>query len=942
MEMIRKEWASIRKNKILLLSFVVICFIPILYASFFLKSIWDPYGKTGNLPVAVVNNDKQVEYEGETLNVGQQVVDELKKDDNLDWNFVTAEEAKEGLKNQDYYMIVTFPEDFSANAATVMDENPQKMNIQYETNGAVNYLGEVIGETAIKQLKSSVSEKVTETYAKAIFDQLSEVGDGFADASDGANQLDDGTAKIEDGGQELADNLQTLASSTVTFSDGEETFSVGLNKYLEGVSTLDGGLTQLRDGVSTLGSKVPELADGVTQLSDGSETLASGINDYTAGVSQVADGTSTLASKGTDLKSGVLAYSTALSDGTTKLQGGASQINGGLNQMSSTLGTQINGSAAKLAELQTGLSDFNTKLKGLRAMVDANAVATATAQASTDLQTIGTSTDQITATVDAIKADTTNMQTTLSDNSSSVVDAVLATNAYASLTDEQKEELKSTLETALANETTANQEAITNISNSITANADAIATNAQAVNDSTSSVSSSITEVSNQTLAVSDLQPSIDALSIGFEQKLLPGTNSAITTLSTGLVTVKTTLDKQLIPGMTSLETGLSTLQTGISTGSTQLGTGVDTYLAGVNQVNAGVQKLNSNSAALNKGASKISKGLGTLNSSVPTLQEGVNKLVDGTQQAKDGSAQLVANNGALLEGQAKLQDGATKIADGSAKLSDGSLTLVDALHTLKDGTSELSSGLQEGSDKVNSVHTSDKTAEMMAAPDTTTQQKYSEVPNYGHALAPYVLSLALYVGCLVFNFIFPIRKIAIKEKSAFQWWLSKVSVGVVAATAMAFIEGFVMVLLGLDPGNIREYYVVAWVTAMAYMFMIMFLAMAFDNPGRFVAMVLLILQLAGSGGTFPMPLTSHFFKSIHPYLPMTHSIYGFRQAISSGLGRNIFIDNTFIMLGIAIGSMLLLLGSMILLKKLKKDGISQLDDNQKLLDDNYDYSYEH
>jgi putative membrane protein len=156
----------------------------------------------------------------------------------------------------------------------------------------------------------------------------------------------------------------------------------------------------------------------------------------------------------------------------------------------------------------------------------------------------------------------------------------------------------------------------------------------------------------------------------------------------------------------------------------------------------------------------------------------------------------------------------------------------------------------------------------------------------------------------------------------------------------MAIIEGSIMIKLGLSPENIREFYAVAIITAVAYMFMIMFLAMAFDNPGRFVAMVLLILQLAGSGGTFPMPLTDKFFKTIHQYLPMTHSIYGFRQAISSGLGRGIFIDNSEILLGISIVSMLLLLVSMVILKRLKKDGVSQLDDNQKLLDDNYEYGY--
>lgn len=71
--------------------------------------------------------------------------------------------------------------------------------------------------------------------------------------------------------------------------------------------------------------------------------------------------------------------------------------------------------------------------------------------------------------------------------------------------------------------------------------------------------------------------------------------------------------------------------------------------------------------------------------------------------------------------------------------------------------------------------------------------------------------------------------------------------------------------------------------------YIVMFLSVAFDNPGRFVAMILLMLQLGGSGGTFPMEVTNHFYNVIHPFLPLTYSILSFRQAITSGLGDGTF-----------------------------------------------------
>lgn len=912
MEMIKKEWQAIFKNKILLISFIVISFIPILYASFFLKSVWDPYGKTGELPVAVVNEDKEVDYNGETLNVGQELVDQLKEDDNLNWQFVSAKEAQKGLKNQDYYMIVTIPENFSANAATVMDDTPQKMNIEYETNGALNYLGEVIGETAMKQLKSEVSQKVTEVYAKAIFEQLSEIGDGFAKAADGASQLDDGANELADGSQTLSDGLKTLAESTVTFSDGENTFSLALNKYLAGTVKLDNGLDELKTGVDTLGEKVPDLADGVEQLDTGSTQLSKGIKDYTKGVSKLADGTDTLASNGTTLKSGVNTLVTGLSDGTAQLKSGAEQISAGLSQMSEQLGTQINGSKAQLDALNQGLTSINQGLQDLNSALNAGG------STSADLSQISGAISQIEQQAEVIEANV--------PVSSGIQDAVKATSEWNSISADEQQEILDALDNATASNNTDILTATGTIKGYVGALSTAMTTLSSTLADAGSSANT--------------LAATVQQLATG-SATALPGAKQAISQLSEGLVSVKNALDGQLIPGMSQLEGGISSLQSGLSTGSEKLSEGMDSYIAGVEKVNAGVQELNDNSAKLNSGASQLNKGLDTLNEKVPTLKDGVERLVSGTETIKAGSTELVGNNNALMSGQSKLEDASKQLNEGSEKLADGSSTLQNGLNALKDGSGELSSALSEGSEKVNDVHTSDKTAEMIAKPNDITQEKYSEVPNYGHALAPYVLSLALYVGCLVFNFIYPIRKIAVKNRSAFQWWISKISVGLVAATAMAFIEGSIMIVLGLEANHIAEYFVVALVSAYAYMFLIMFLAMAFDNPGRFVAMVLLILQLAGSGGTFPMPLTSKFFRVIHPYLPMTHSIYGFREAISSGLGTNTFVNNSVILMAIAIVAQILLFVAMKLLKKYHKDGSSQLDDNQKLLDDNYDYSFQ-
>lgn len=235
MEMMKNEWKKLAGNKLLLISFVVIMFIPILYAGFFLKSVWDPYGKTGELPVAVVNLDESVNYQGKTLDVGDQLVENLKKNDLLDWHFVSEKAAKEGIKDRKYYMVVTLPKNFSKNASTLLDKEPKKMNITYETNGSLNYIGEVIGETAAKQLKSEVSANVTKAYAESIFGQIEKVGDGFTQAADGSKKLDDGTKQLNDGIGQLASNVGPLQTGVGKLNDGSQTLANGVGAYTAGV-----------------------------------------------------------------------------------------------------------------------------------------------------------------------------------------------------------------------------------------------------------------------------------------------------------------------------------------------------------------------------------------------------------------------------------------------------------------------------------------------------------------------------------------------------------------------------------------------------------------------------------------------------------------------------------------------------------------------------------
>ena len=210
--MIKQEWKNILKNHWIQIVLVALILIPSIYTVVFLGSMWDPYGNSGDLPVAVVNKDKAVEYNDKKLDVGDQLVKKLKDNDSLDFHFVSAKKANKGLKDGDYYMVITIPSNFSKNATTLLDKNPKKMVLNYTTNPGTNYVASKMDDSAIAKIKAEVSASVTKTYAETIFTSIGTMSDGFAEASDGTQQLSDGMTQLEDGNKTISDNLKVLVS----------------------------------------------------------------------------------------------------------------------------------------------------------------------------------------------------------------------------------------------------------------------------------------------------------------------------------------------------------------------------------------------------------------------------------------------------------------------------------------------------------------------------------------------------------------------------------------------------------------------------------------------------------------------------------------------------------------------------------------------------------
>lgn len=1022
MKTIKAEFKHIKSQKMLLAAILAIMFIPFLYSVFFLKSVWNPYGDAKYLPVAVVNEDRAVNFRGKKLDVGDQLVKNLKKNDGLDWHFVSKKDAEYGLSHKEYYMVITIPKDFSKNATTVLDKDPKKMELQYTTNDSLNYIGKVISEEGAKQVNAQVKETVSTSYADTVFGVIKQVGKGFNTAAKGSKQLSDGSktlsdgintytagvSQVNDGVIKLQTGVVPLGQGVLKLADGSNTLANGINTYTAGVDQVNNGVSQLQNGTGA-------LASGVGQLATGSNTLANGVGQYTAGASRLASGLQRLNNEGANTLDSQLNKLN-----TPQMQGVIAQLNSNkidslVGQMSSlqelpgaagqlyAANTMINQAVvgmkqevdAQAGPLLQRINDLNVRLKqaGIdlknepqtQAQLDAQIanlkeaqamLATLKGQAATfkQLQELYPQLTQLSG------LNLNSVQTAVKDYQTALTESVnkVATNSEDSLKAAESidsSKLSETEQQALQTIVKANKDNLQQAQNIQTASNNF----QQGIQDTMAEVNKAngILESVKQLQASGKLDE-LAKLANSLDDNKLTEMNANITRALVMLESGKDVLDdmnyldpESLQQQISDLQKGLDSLATltaGTADGAQKLNKKVNdttltnaelaSYMAaiqsrdpakvksaiaisaarlsangntnlpsaaqmqtfasqlkninvmetlgklqefsnGVHEAYAGAQLLTSKNGQLTSGANQLAGGLGQLNAQVPTLTGGIDQLASGTSQLaansaalRSGASQLAGGLGQMNAQVPTLTSGVNQLANGTQQLNANSPKLADGATQLEQGNSKLAKALAQGSEQVNdnTKNLSSKTSNMFASPTELKHKSYSYVPNYGYALAPYMLSVALYVGALVFNLVYPVRRLSDPDASATEWWLSKLSVGALVATGTSVVEVLLMMVAGLHPDHLGATLLNAWFFALASTFIVMFLAVAFGNIGRFLGIIFLVIQLGSCGGSFPIQVTramGGFFQMVNPFLPMTYSVYGFRESLTSGLGAN-------------------------------------------------------
>lgn len=847
-----REWKAVLKKPTFIIVMVGIALIPALYNIIFLSSMWDPYGKLSELPVAVVNKDQPATYNGESMNIGEDMVSNLKDNDSLDFHFVAEAEGVEGLENGTYYMVVTLPSDLSQKAASILTNHPEQMNIDYRTSSGHSFIASKMSDSAMTQLKQTVAKNVTETYTKALFEKMGNLKEGMEQASQGSQTLADGSNQLKDGSQQLATNLQTLAQSSVTFSNGAEQFSNGLATYTDAVKKIDAGVTtfhnglltytgavsQLDNGLNQLSSKTPELASGIQQLNDGVQAYAGGVVKLDSGLNQLSSGVQAYTSGVDSLSSGA----SQLAGQSDKLRNGVQQLNQGIQQLSSQLEASAQKSS-QISQLAAGLDQLN------------QAIQSANANESTALM------GEVTNALSTIAASAQSIMVNSQASQQAALTAIQSTNAYSTLSAEQQAELTA---------------AVSNQANTSVQSAKEILSTIQ-------KLKGNLEHAKSQADSVAKLQSAAG--------KVLPLAFSSLTQLSGGLGTLQTKVSQQLVPASQAIQSGVGAYTSGVD----KVAQGANTLSSKNSTLNGSVSQLASGSSQLAQKSSTLTSGVGQLAQKAPELVAGIEKissgsnllnqksseLVSGMTTLQAGTNQLNQKSEQLLLGSSKLTDGSQKIADGAEKLADGGNTLSSGLETLYGGVTTLSTGLMDANEQLALASTEETNAKTLSNPLALSKTDDDAVAVNGIAMAPYMISVALFVAALSTNMIFAKLPSGRHPETRLAWFKARLEVnGIIAVLAGVLVYGGVH-LIGLTAVHEMKTLLLILLASVTFMSIVTALTTWNSRVGAFFSLILLLLQLASSAGTYPLALTNDFFKTINPWLPMSYSVSGLRQTIS-------------------------------------------------------------
>ena len=841
---VAKHWAAI----VIIIGLTI---LPSLYAWFNIKASWDPYGSTKDVPIAISNKDKGANLRGKDINIGKEV---LKKNKNLGWKFVDEKEAIHGVEHGEYYASITIPKDFSEKIATVLDDNPQKPEIQYYVNEKVNAIAPKITSKGASGIVEEIGKNFVKTANGEIFKIFNELGIDLETNLPSIEKVKDLVFKLEAQFPEI----NKIVDTALTDADKAQGLVTTAQDTMPKIESIIHDSQQLTKDLDTFFAKNDQTL----------EEAPAAVKRDLVYAKKAADSTAQI----TDYLKDPLAHANKESI---------------KNNIKSAQGT-----ANRVKEVSQKIPSYTNKAREELNKVDP-------AKVKEILEGI----EQLSAgAIEQINLDIKNLQDSNQPNKDEELKRLedLKT-AFTAINKKAK------AVTEAANDPNKNKQAIEDSLNQI----DSLAKNAeQDANSFINFTNDLMNKVDNGIGGNVNLEPAKQGL-YDVQSQLQKGIN-----LIDGIIPILNDVDK--LAGHAGKTTNIPDIIAKLNDAKGDMQKGIDLANKGIDMINKGQQPTKDLVESLNSLSKDASTTLGDIlarydSEIVPNFNDAIDKTKKINKEAADV---LNTANEKLPDVKKLLEDASKGLALGKEDVTKVKAELPEAEKKIKEMANKIREfeSQEDLKDIIRLLkHDVEKQSDYFANPVNLKENKLFPIPNYGSAMSPFYTVLALWVGALL---MVSLLTVEVHEEDAeyksyhiyFGRFLTFLSIGLAQAFIVAMGDMF---LLGTYVVDKFWFVLFSMLIAGVFVCIVYSLVSVFGNIGKSMAIVLLVLQVAGSGGTFPIQMTPKFFQAIYPFLPFTYAIRIIRETVGGMLWDIVWKD--LLVLGIWVGIMLVIA---LLLKK--------------------------
>ena len=292
----KEDLKRIFTNYAALIVILALCILPSLYAWFNIKASWDPYGQeaTSQIKIGVINNDKGTEFNGKLINIGDQVVDQLKENDLMGWQFVDEAEGEKALEEGTFYATIMIPDNFSQDITSLVTSDVKKGQMIYRVNEKINAIAPKLTSKGATGVQENINQTIVETVSGILFeagkglgleiqetvlpqlshvyDQLEELISKFGDmnslvqtAHNGGIQLKDLIASIQ---TDLPLIETTITSAKTTITSLESFMDTSKSALSDFMPTLKNDLLLIQTIADELNTYVSQIEEAILSGSD--------------------------------------------------------------------------------------------------------------------------------------------------------------------------------------------------------------------------------------------------------------------------------------------------------------------------------------------------------------------------------------------------------------------------------------------------------------------------------------------------------------------------------------------------------------------------------------------------------------------------------------------------------------------------------------------------